>query len=860
MTGKSTILLIAVFLFGIILGILANTMSTNATTIVSSPTTSTTTTTTSTTTVSTLLFTKNLNITPGFNVSGFVDMFELVHYSILSAIGIGLLNPLTLLNPASMHILYNYAPQLFPAGTSNSINLTILEIPPSAGTPGIIYPTNYAVSGLTYNSTAFLSGTNNYASNIMNGINIAFTAVSSAYTSRYVAIGVIIPPLAVYNNIPGLTIKPLSGEFLLKMTPTFSGVSSATLYMATINKSNLINPINITALKNNTTFTDTIPLNNQNPYGYVLFVYIITNPNQSVTFKTSFASLILFNVEVTAVNSSYSIGFLNFNDTLNAPAPAGDTISAMNNFSPYIEQPWAMFTKIYNGGVKILSATTGSTTSSGSTSMPGILIKFPPAPFITPLTGLSSMIIPLSAYVSYMPLFKLNTSLISAFNVVTPYPAIYTGGVLNLTSYINTLMNELQSTGVVGFQYMPLPLLIPSILTYNSSALYPFLYMNYSNALFLQNLIPIYFNNMLTFSMGVFTRYPPIQPQFVNVNGFKFIVSPSMLKDIYSTQTPIYKIKLAPVYPFRNVTITLNNVVNGNTICIPLPPGVTRFNATIIGNATATLYPVGTINGESCYSISINGTTANLTMSLTYFLSTKLHLLDKLNHPLPFATPLILGNGVKAVGNASLPPGTYTVSIPAHPKGFQLVLNGQPVPTGINAVNLTLTLNTTGTELNLTYRVPVSISLTIVETPTGFINVVGHIRNYYGAPVVNAPVIVELYNSSNNALLFNATVTTDGNGNFHANSNIKVSDLGVGTLSSSSPVYAEAVYPGSSDYTNNQTTTNQLTTTSTTTTTISYTDLLYLIIALVIIGVIMAVVHKSMKHAVLGTSRFNKRR
>jgi len=136
--------------------------------------------------------------------------------------------------------------------------------------------------------------------------------------------------------------------------------------------------------------------------------------------------------------------------------------------------------------------------------------------------------------------------------------------------------------------------------------------------------------------------------------------------------------------------------------------------------------------------------------------------------------------------------------------------------------------------------------------------VVGHIRDYYGAPVTNAPVIVELFNSSNNALLLNATVTTDGNGNFHVNSNIKVSSMGVGTLSSSSPVYAEAVYPGSSDYVNNQTATNQIQLTSSTSS--NYFDLFFILIALILAVVIIMAMRKAAKHAVMSSSRFNKRR
>jgi len=760
-------------------------------------------------------------------------------------------NPLVFFNPAIMPTLYNYAPQLFPAGISE-MNITILE-PPTYAMPS-------KVIGLKYNSSAILAGGSSSVgvfANITEGSGVQFSAGAGTYTSEYVAYAFSVPKLVIYNDLPGITFTPLSGEGLIKITPTFSGVSKAFLYMASFNGTALINAVNITALQNNTAFTYSVPLGQ---YPIVFFVYIISIPGDSVSFHANLAGLVLINAEVTA--NDYNIGFLNFNDTLNAPAPVQASISAMNIMSPF-SYPVYIYMKIPTAiGGKIMGVTGGSMASQG------VLIKFPPSPFLNMFLMHSPASLPFSAYVSYMPLFRLNTSFISAFNVVTQYPALYPGGMLNATSYWNNYINFLHSmfntSSPYYYNYNASDLIpLPFFLLGRILALYPFLYLNNSGTMFLQVLIPtdLYQGDLFgvtTFARSLFIRYPPVlTPQPMSINGFKFLISPSMLGNITSLSNATYNIHLMQVYPFRNVTISLNNVVNGDVICIPLPRGTTRINATIIGNAKAELNSAGALRDEACYSVLINSTSANITISMTYFLQAKLHLLDKLNHPLPFATPLIIGNGVKMLGNASLPPGSYIASIPAHPHGFQLVINGQPVPNEVNMVNLTLTLNTTGTELNLTYRVPVIINLNIVETPTGFINVVGHIRDYYGAPVTNAPVIVELFNSSNNALLLNATVTTDGNGNFHVNSNIKVSSMGVGTLSSSSPVYAEAVYPGSSDYVNNQTATNQIQSTSST----PYNfDLFFILIALILAVVIIMAMRKASRHAIMSSSRFNKKR
>jgi hypothetical protein len=853
--ARKSIITLAV-LFGVLIGVL-NAMILNAAIASGSPPSTTTTTTTTTTTVT---VSSSVVLSPGFNATSFVNIFNAYHY------GAGLLggesgvdsvirpvfgNPLVFFNPAIMPILYNYAPQLFPAGISE-MNITILE-PPTYAMPS-------KVIGLKYNSSAILENapsSTGVVVNITKGYGVQFSAGAGTYMSEYVAYAFSVPKLAIYNDLPGITFTPLSGEGLIKITPTFSGVSKAFLYMASFNGTALINAVNITALQNNTAFTYSVPLGQ---YPIVFFVYIISIPNDSVSFHANLAGLVLINAEVTA--NDYDIGFLNFNDTLNAPAPAQASISAMNIMSPagypvyfYMEIPTA-------SGGKIMGLTGGSMASQG------VFIKFPPSPFLNMLLTHSPVLLPFSAYVSYMPLFRLNTSLISAFNVLTQYPALYPGGMLNATDYWNNYMKFINSTinASSPYYFYYRNDLMPPPFSGRILALYPFLYLNDSGTMFLQVLIPtdLYQGNLFgvtTFARSFFTRYPPVlTPQPMSFDGFKFLISPSMLGNITSLSNATYNIHLMQGYPLRNVTISLNNVVNGDVICIPLPRGVASINATIIGNAKAELNSVGALRkNEACYSILINSTSANINLSMTYFLQAKLHLLDKLNHPLPFATPLIIGNGVKMLGNASLPPGSYIASIPAHPHGFQLVINGQPVPNGVNAVNLTLTLNTTGTELNLTYRVPVIINLNIVETPTGFINVVGHIRDYYGAPVTNAPVIVELFNSSSNALLLNATVTTDGNGNFHVNSNIKVSSMGVGTLSSSSPVYAEAVYPGSSDYVNNETATNQMQIQSTSSTSYIF-DLFLALIALILAVVIIMAMRKAAKHAVMSSSRFNKRR
>jgi len=855
--ARKSVIMLAV-LFGLLIGVL-NATIVNSAVASGSPPSTTTTTTTTTTMVN---ISSSVVLSPGFNVTSFMNIFNAYHYAVGflgglsgvdSVIRPAFGNPLVFFNPAIMPTLYNYAPQLFPAGISE-MNITILE-PPT-------YAMSSKVIGLKYNSSAILENAPNSTGvvvNITEGYGVQFSAGAGKYTSEYVAYAFSVPKLAIYNDLPGITFTPLSGEGLIKITPTFSGVSKAFLYMASFNGTALINAVNITALQNNMAFTYSVPLGQ---YPIVFFVYIISIPGDSVSFQANLAGLVLINAKVTA--NDYSIGFLNFNDTLNAPAPAQASISVMNIMSP-ASYPVYFYVKIPTAiGGKIMGLTGGSTIASQ-----GVLIKFPPSPFLNTFLMHSPVSLPFSAYVSYMPLFRLNTSLISAFNVMTQYPALYPGGMLNATDYWNNYMNFINSTinssspyyyYYIGNDLMSLPFSSGGIL-----ALYPFLYLNDSGTLFLQVLIPsdLYQGKLFgvtTFARSIFTRYPPVlTPQPMSVYGFKFLISPSMLGNITSLSNATYNIHLMQGYPFRNVTISLNNVVNGDVICIPLPRGVASINATIIGNAEAELDSVGTLRNEACYSVLINSTSANITLSMTYFLQAKLHLLDKLNHPLPFATPLILGNGVKVLGNASLPPGSYIASIPAHPHGFQLVINGQPVPNGVNAVNLTLTLNTTGTELNLTYRVPVVINLVIVETPTGFINVVGHIRDYYGAPVANAPVIVELFNSSNNALLLNATVTTDGNGNFHANSNIKVSSMGVGTLSSSSPVYAEAVYPGSSDYVNNQTATNQIQTQSTSSS-YNYFDLFFIFIALILAVVIIMAMRKASKHAIMSSSRFNKRR
>ena len=853
--ARKSVITLAVLL-GVLIGVLNATIVNSATFISSPP--STTTTTTTTTTIS-----SSAVLSPDFNATSFANIFNAYHY------GVGLLggllgvdsvirpvfgNPLVFFDPAIMPTLYNYAPQLFPAGISG-MNITIIE-PPTYAMPS-------KVIGLKYNFSAILENTASSTGlvvNITKGYGVQFSAGAGTYTSEYVAYAFSVPKLAIYNDLPGITFKPLSGEGLIKITPTFSGVSKAFLYMASFNGTALINAVNITALQNNTAFTYSVPLGQ---YPIVFFIYIISIPGDSVSFHANLAGLVLINAEVTA--NDYNIGFLNFNDTLNAPAPAQASISAMNIMSP-AGYPVYFYVKIptTSSGVQIMGVT------GGSMAPQGVFIKFPPSPFLNVLLTHSPVSLPFSAYVSYMPLFRLNTSLISAFNVLTQYPALYPGGMLNATDYWNNYMNFLNSTinKSMPFYYsynpsdtIPLPLLLFG----RVPALYPFLYLNDSGTMFLQVLIPtdLYQGKLFgvtTFARSFFTRYPPVlTPQPISFDGFKFLISPSMLGNITSLSNATYNIHLMQGYPFRNVTISLNNVVNGDVICIPLPRGVASINATIIGNAKAELNSVGTLRNEACYSVLINSTSANISLSMTYFLQAKLHLLDKLNHPLPFATPLIIGNGVKMLGNASLPPGSYIASIPAHPHGFQLVINGQPVPNGVNAVNLTLTLNTTGTELNLTYRVPVVINLNIVETPTGFINVVGHIRDYYGAPVTNAPVLVELFNSSNNALLLNATVTTDGNGNFHVNSNIKVSSMGLGTLSSSSPVYAEAVYPGSSDYVNNQTATSQIQLTSTSSTSYNF-DLLFILIALILAVVIIMAMRKASRHAIMSSSRFNKRR